>query len=342
MKQRILYILPLMVLFSCSKGSVKNKITQQPVKVYQVEATAAYREKSFPAISKPKQVTTLSFRVGGPLSLFSAKPGQYYRKGEVMARIDNRDFLMEQEKAEAVLAQSEAEYKRYNELIRTDNVSQSAYDAVESKYRADRVNLTAAQNSVSDTKLEAPFDGYIQDVFVEAHQDVKATQGVVTFIDLATLEIHASVSSDIALQPESIAAMEMSFDELPGQRLPVQLIDIAKNSGNTNLSYQLTGRIENMKDKQQLIGGLTGTLFIKQNGEKVLPRVPITSVYNEHARGSYVWVVKDNRVKRLSVKTGKLVNHNHIVIEEGLTGDELVVAAGGHKLFEEQIIKALL
>ncbi|TAJ11819.1 efflux RND transporter periplasmic adaptor subunit [Marinilabiliaceae bacterium JC017] len=342
MKQRILFFLPLLVLFSCSKSNTKKETALQPVKVFKVEQSVAYREKSFPAISKPNQVTTLSFRVGGPLKLFKAKPGQYYRKGDVIAMIDDRDFVIQQEKAKAVFAQSEAEYIRYKELIRADNVSKSAFDAVESKYLADRVNLTAATNAVSDTRLLAPFDGYIQEVYVEAHQDVKPTQGVVTFIDLNTLEIQTSVSSDIALRPETIISLEMEFDELPGKRLPIKLIDIARSSGNANLSYQLTAKVDNPKVKNNLIGGLTGTLYIRQNGKKILPQVPVTSVYNEKSRGTYVWVIKDKKVTRLKVKTGKLKNQNSIEIEAGLTGGELVVAAGGNKLHENQIIKALL
>lgn len=342
MNKCILYFSSLLLLLGCSDGNTSKYAVNQPVKVYQVEQAGAYREKSFPAISKPNRVTTLSFRVGGPVRFLNAKSGQYFRKGEVIAMIDNRDFLIEKEKAEAVFASSEAEYKRYKELIRTDNVSQSAYDAIEAKYLADRVNLTAAQNAMNDTKLVAPFDGYIQDVYVEAHQDVKPTLPVVTFIDLEALEIKASVSSDIALHPESIASMEMVFDELPDHRLPVQLIDIAKSPGQTNLSYQLTARMENLKNKQPLIGGLTGILYVKKNGQQLLPKVPVTSVFNEQAKGSYVWLVSGNQVRRQFVTTGRLVNQNCIEIKEGLTGGELVVAAGGNKLFDQQTVKTIL
>lgn len=52
---------------------------------------------------------------------------------------------------------------------------------------------------MDDTRLIAPFVGYVGEVYIEKFQDVKATQPVVSFIDITQLKIEAYVTQDIAL-----------------------------------------------------------------------------------------------------------------------------------------------
>ena len=61
-----------------------------------------------------------------------------------------------------------------------------------------------ATNELNDTRLVAPFDGYVGEVYIEKFQDVKATQPVVSFIDITQLRIEAYITQDIAFQAEKI------------------------------------------------------------------------------------------------------------------------------------------
>ena len=59
---------------------------------------------------------------------FDVRSGQFFRKGQVIASIDDRDFKVRKEKAEAVYQQAEAEYMRIAALYEKENISASTYE----------------------------------------------------------------------------------------------------------------------------------------------------------------------------------------------------------------------
>lgn len=111
--------------------------------------------------------------------------GNRYRRGSIIAEIDPRDFRIRKEKAEAAFRQMEAEYHRVSQLYEKNNVSASQYEKSRADYATAKANYHTAANELEDTRLLAPFDGYIGEVFIEKYQDVKDSQPVVTLIDIA-------------------------------------------------------------------------------------------------------------------------------------------------------------
>lgn len=55
------------------------------------------------------------------------------------------------------------------------------------------VSCADTQNNLEDTRLTAPFDGYVQTVHAERNQDIKPSMPVVTFIDLNRIKIETCV-----------------------------------------------------------------------------------------------------------------------------------------------------
>lgn len=48
----------------------------------------------------------------------------YFRKGQLIAAIDDRDFVVRKQRAEAVFRQAEADYRRITNLYKQDNISE--------------------------------------------------------------------------------------------------------------------------------------------------------------------------------------------------------------------------
>lgn len=149
--------------------------------------------KEFSFIAKPFRTSELSFRVGGPISNFEVYAGNYYRKGEVIATIDDRDFLIRKEQTQAVYDQAKAEFERIGALYEKNNISASTYEKTKAEYTSAKTAFQTAANELNDTRLVAPFDGYVGEVFIEKYQEVKATQPIISFIDLDQLKIELTL-----------------------------------------------------------------------------------------------------------------------------------------------------
>lgn len=168
-------------------------------------------------ISQPYRLSELSFRVGGPVHAFDVQQGQFFRKGQLIAAIDERDFVIQKQRTEALYRQAEVDYTRISSLYAKDNISGMNYEQAKANYERTKADYEAAVNAWEDSRLYAPFDGYVQQAHIERYQDVKPSVPVVTFIDLSRIKVEAYVPEDMALQmrqKDSVACV-VRFNALP-------------------------------------------------------------------------------------------------------------------------------
>lgn len=99
--------------------------------------------------------------MGGPIDHFEVYAGNYYHRGDIIAEIDSRDFRIRKERAEAIYHQAKAEFERIKVLYEKNNLSASAYEKARADYTSAKTAYETAVNELEDTKLIAPFDGYI-------------------------------------------------------------------------------------------------------------------------------------------------------------------------------------
>lgn len=91
------------------------------------------------------------------------------------------------------------------------------YEQAKANYERTKADYEAAVNAWEDSRLYAPFDGYVQQAHIERYQDVKPSVLVVTFIDLSRIKVEAYVPEDMALQmrqKDSVACV-VRFNALP-------------------------------------------------------------------------------------------------------------------------------
>lgn len=215
MKTEILFLAG-MCLCACSR-TPQEQTSFPSVKVVHAEVMEAPSSRCYTFISQPYRLSELSFRVGGPVHAFDVQQGQFFRKGQLIAAIDERDFVIQKQRTEALYRQAEVDYTRISSLYAKDNISGMNYEQAKANYERTKADYEAAVNAWEDSRLYAPFDGYVQQAHIERYQDVKPSVPVVTFIDLSRIKVEAYVPEDIALQmrqKDSVACM-VRFNALP-------------------------------------------------------------------------------------------------------------------------------
>ena len=148
---------------------------------------------------------------------FDVQQGQFFRKEQLIAAIDERDFVIQKQRTEALYRQAEVDYARISSLYAKDNISGMNYEQAKANYERTKADYEAAVNAWEDSRLYAPFDGYVQQAHIERYQDVKPSVPVVTFIDLSRIKVEAYVPEDMALQmrqKDSVACV-VRFNALP-------------------------------------------------------------------------------------------------------------------------------
>ncbi len=324
-----LLLCPAIVFAACNAGNSAGT-QKMAVNVAQVRADSACRPKEFPFIAKSFHSSQLSFRVGGQVERFDVYAGNRYRKGELIAGIDQRDFLIRKERAEAVMQQTKAEYERVEKLFRMNNISASVYEKAKTDYTTARTAFETASNELSDTRLTAPFDGYIGEVYIEKHQDVRASQPVVTLEELDRLKVEVYVTQEIAFRARELKYVGVRFDMIPEKTFAARVVEVAKSPTVNNLSYLMTAVVENKEG--ELLAGMSGKVFFNlyDPGQPKGTVIPQTALCHRPSQGDYVWVVdkQSGDVSQREVTTDGFRPGGMVALSEGIEEGELVAVSG--------------
>lgn len=318
--------LSFLTLTSCGEGKVKQN-TPLVVKVIKVDTIKNRANRSYTFISKPYRATELSFRVGGPVDMFNVQNGQFFRKGDLIANIDDRDYIIRKNRMEAVYNQTKADYKRISNLYEKDNISGASYEKAKADYEKAEADYQDAINDLNDTKLYAPFDGYVQTVYIERYQDVKPSQPVVSFIDLSKIKVESYIPEEIAAiykNDKNALDYQAEFNTIHDKKFKPAEIYLTQSTEDDNLSYMVTAIFNN--ESNMLMGGMSGKIMLgESSSNSVCVSVPQTAVCQNDQIGSFVWKVSDgNKVNAVPVRMGKLLAGNKVEIISGLRSGERI------------------
>ena len=279
-----------MMLFSCKDAEQKDRQQGMVVRVTQAVKPSEGDQKEFSFISKPFRISELSFRVGGPIKRFEVYAGTYYKRGEVIAEIDPRDFRIRKERMEAQYNQAKAEYERIEVLYRKNNVSASTFEKAKAEYISAKTAYETAMNELNDTRLVAPFDGYIQKKYFDTDETVAAGMPVISMIDTRYFEVEIDVPSSDYVRRHLFNRFTAVADVFPDRVFPLELIDVTKKA-NLNQLYQMRLRLT-PDPAIPLAAGMSVNVTIDyEAGGDNLTVVPLSAIFQDKEKSS-VWVYR--------------------------------------------------
>lgn len=338
--RQLLFLSIIFVGISCSSGEKQSKKQNMIVHVAQAEQGNADEKNEFSFIAKPYRSSELSFRVGGPIDRFEVYAGNHYQQGQIIAEIDPRDFHIRKERAKALYNQSKSEFERIETLFHKNNISASTYEKAKADYATARTAFDTASNELNDTRLIAPFNGYVGEVYIEKFQDVKATQPVISLVDIDQLRIEAYVTQDIAFRAPDIKQVQLRFDAIPDTMYEARVMEISKSTTRNNLSYLLTAMLPNQEGK--LLSGMSGRIFFHTNtGNSPSVTIPQTALCHRPGEGDYVWIVNpaDQTVSHRKVTLGGIQKDGKATIISGVKEGEMIAVSGLRFLSDGMVVE---
>jgi multidrug efflux system membrane fusion protein len=149
MKHRVLFRTIAMLalslsLLACSQdGPEKPKEVVRPVKMLTIGESAGAVQRKFPGAVRASRRSDLSFQVSGPVLELPAQEGMEVQKGQLLARIDPRDFDRALAKIRAGLTEARAQLEAMEAGARPEDLAilQSQLNAAKSAYEESQTNL---------------------------------------------------------------------------------------------------------------------------------------------------------------------------------------------------------
>ena len=352
MKKYILVFLLIFLFTACKKEAKEEMI--RAVKIQEINSMQDENfNVEFPAQISPSQKTVLAFKYAGKIKSINFESGDFVKKGQVIAIIDDTDykvnldaFSKKYEAAKAVAQNAEQQFARAETLYKGDALAKKDYDnalmqrnVAISTFKEASAGLQNARNTLNDTKIVAPYDGYIDKKVVDVGTVVPEGGPVVSFIsnEITDISVNASVRDiEYIKNAENIVFKDSGSDKIYGLKIK----SIAQNPDSINLTYPVVFTFSELSENDKFLSGQTGTVTIavKNKGkEEIL--IPINAVFED--KGSNVYLFKDGKAVKTPIELGELRETDKISVVKGLKTGDKVIVAGVSKLADGDKVKLL-
>ena len=345
---------------------VQHIVSKERVaKLYKIGKVSNASTMTYPGVVKSLKHAELFFRVSGPVKENSLKVGQLVKEGDVLMRIDQRDYQREIDKLRQDLKinkdQSDLnkkQFQRTEALYKQQAISKSEYDAALSKANVSDAQLKSleesikkAQDKLADTSLKAPFSGVITDLRIKQFEIAQANVPVMSIDDLREVEVHISVPAGnmpVMGFKDYQKVKEEVFDvTFPGRGDRVLKANVngfkAIAEGNSE-TYDVALKVKTPEDFV-LLPGMSAEVINVPNrkiNKSDAVSIPFASVFKRGEK-SLVWVFNQatKGISAREVTLGEPVSDNNLQVLSGLESGEFIIGAGVDWLSEDNTIRVM-
>ncbi len=347
------FVLAVAMLFSCNEeAAVVPEPPPRPIKIYRLDGQLGTTRPDYPGRIKAVKVVELAFEVDGRIIDWNVEEGQRVKKGQILSRLDPRDYQAQVEAARARLRLADAEYRRESKLFASGSGTQRDLDVATRSRDVSRAELRIQQKALEDTKLRAIFDGVIARKLVSDFRNIAAREPVLLLQDESVMEVVVDVPErDLAggrrqntlEEFNATAKPVVELSALPGRQFPVTLTELATAADPNTRTFRATFSMK----KPEGIGVLAGmTAKLILTGLRTTAAddflLPVEAVLADSEEKPYVWLVDEESmtVSKLPVKVGEITG-GRIVVKEGLEGGQAIAMSGVHLLDEGMAVTEL-
>ena len=326
MKKIIPLALAAGMMYSCGEPKQKPATIQSVVLTQPVALTQTI-DKHYSGIIREAHEISLGFKTAGQLEQIMVKEGDFVRKGQLLAELDDVDYQLAVDAAQIQYDQVKDEVERTEQLFKQKSVSANDYEKAVAGLKQLGVQLQANKNKLDYTKLYAPTDGYIQTVNYAPAEMVDAGMAVFTLLDVSRMEVVADIPASEYQKKDRFVGFNCRTD-LIDQVMPMELLSLTPRADGNQL-YQLRLTFNGQPDKRLTAGmNVEVEINIADPSAETGFAIPLSAVFRD-GDTACVWVLgTDSCVSKRPVVLGNLDASGRAVVREGLSGQEQIVRAG--------------
>ncbi len=358
--------LALVLMPACSKTNVEKSVI--PVVVRAAEPYKAGAVVRYSANVQPYTSVNVEFKVAGYVTeilqvrgadgrVRNVQDGDVVKKGAVLARLRQTEFIDRVNQAKARLAESGAElekakqdFERASALFSTQSLTKPDYDGAKARNDAalakqDGATATLQQAELEqrDSFLRAPADGVLLKRAIEVGSLVgPGTLGFV-LADTSAVKVVFGVPDLMVASIKPGAPLSITTEALPEAEIPGRITRISPAADKQTRLFEVELTVPNPHNRLK-VGMIAALSVPAAKAPEELLVVPLTSVIRpKKAPEAYgVYVIDESGGKQLArlrmVRVGEVYG-NQIAVTEGIRPGEQVISSGAMLLTDGDAVR---
>lgn len=352
MRRTIIFaLLAALCVCSCKKNVVKKDVLPVKVKTLTVGNMAVENGQAYSGTIEEMSGSSLSFASMGTVKTLHVSEGQFVRQGQLIGTLDAstsaNSVSMAQattSQAEDALKQAEDAYQRLKLLHDNGSLPEIQWIEMETKLsqarsmvRQAKAAEQIARKGVTDTRLTAPFSGYVIQKNVEVGANVAPGVPVAKLVRIDHVKVKISVPEEEIPNITKGMALNVKVPALADRHFSARVSECGVAADPLSRSYEVKAVIPN--PRHDLLPGMVCEVTVEGMAPRTSPAtrsawtiaLPAHIVQIDADNQPFVWTVVDGKAKKTMIETGENAG-DLIVIDRGLKSGDKVVVEGQQKI----------
>tara|TARA_A100000164_G_scaffold311626_1_gene289688 strand:+ start:71 stop:1045 length:975 start_codon:yes stop_codon:yes gene_type:complete len=306
--------------------------SEKNIESYEVKIIEEFKiNKLLPGKITPKRQSILGFEISGKLKKVVVDIGDEVNEGDLLAELEDSEALANYNEAKAKFSMFEKIFERSLSLNKDNFVSDQELEKAESNFLVAQAQFDKALIKFQQTKILAPYDGIIQNRFLDEGSIINASIPIVEILDSKFVEAKVSL-------PKSL----------------VNILDLGKEYKFLIEDKEYTGkltRIAPMSEKgtNNKLGlfefndffnpGATARLVLSTTESKKGAWVPLNSLSQSEQGLWNLYTVSSSKLAQKDYVELIHIENNMAYVSGTIKDGDLVIIGGASKVAEGQNIK---
>ena len=278
----------------------------------------------------------------GILAKVYVKEGQYVKKGQILAKIDDGGLSQQLAQLQIQTNLAKTTFERQDRLWKQNIGSEMQYLQAKSNFEVQQQMVNQIQIQLDKTIVKAPFSGTIDDIISEQGSVVAPGQSqLMRIVNLDNMYIETNVPESNILTVVKNKTVIVEFPVL-GKTIHAKIRQASNYINPANRTFKVEIAVPN-KDKS-IKPNLTVKLKINDYTNKKALLIP-QSIVLENSKGEqYIYVIIDKQedniavVKKAIIQTGK-TQGDVIEVLSGIENGTEVINEGARRVEEGQTVQ---
>lgn len=313
----------------------KDSTAAIPVEISEATRGTISAYYSTTATLEAEEEAMVVAKVRGIVEEIEVEEGDFVKKGQVLARLDDEQLQIEAERAKATMDRLYNDYQRNQELYEKNLISAEQFENSKFEYASQKSAYELAQLNLKYSTIQAPINGVISERLIKVGNMVNTDQEIFRITDFDPLLAILHVPEHEMSKLKKNQSAYIQVDAIQGESFEGKLLRISPVVNPETGTFKVTVAVNDVT--KRLKPGMFGRVRIVYDTRENALMIPKDAVMSEDGYNS-VYQIKDNLAYRKNIETG-YVNGTNIEVTDGLAVGDQVVTIGQSSLQDSALVE---
>lgn len=344
-KKITVFLLSVLLMASCKEEKKEAKPFENTdviaVKTMPVESLTLGSNVTASGLVTTENETTYSFKIGGVVSGVFVEEGQFFRKGQLLAMLDETEIHAGLNQSDLNVQKYERDYRRATNLYKDSVYTLEQVQNTKTGLDIARRQKDAVAFNARYAKIYATADGFVSQK-VAGKGEIVGPGSPVLLINETSHNNNYLLK--IGLTDTEWASVKIgqkavvTLDGYPDKKFDAFVFRKSQAADRAIGSFQVELKLI-MSDSKPAVG-MFGKADIKTDQSEDFVVIPYNSLLEADGNKAFVYIVENNKVRKKPVTIARFEN-DKVFVKDGLQKSDQIVISNSAYLNEQSSIKII-